>query len=71
MVPTSSAARQLVEPIFDSLMSLGDGGTASCKLSKAQVGSGVVGGGREGGGALLGWVRGGSDCSASALNKLH
>ena len=26
-------------------MSLGDGGTASCKLGKAQVGSGVVGGG--------------------------
>ena len=23
------------------------------------------------GGALLGWVRGGSACSASALNKLH
>ena len=45
VVPTSSAARQLVEPIFNSLMSLGDGGTASCKLGKAQVGSGVVGGG--------------------------
>ena len=45
MVPRSSAARQLVVPIFDSLMSLGDGGTASCKLGKAQVGSGVVGGG--------------------------
>ena len=49
-------------------MSLGDGGTASCKLGKAQVGSGVVGGG------CLTWV--GSrwerlHCSASALNKLH
>ena len=58
----------MVEPISDSLMSLGDGGTASCKLGKAQVGSGVVGGG------CLTWV--GSrwerlHCSASALNKLH
>ena len=52
-------------------LSLGDGGTASCKLGKAQVGIGVVGGGREGSGALLGLVRGGSACSASALNKLH
>ena len=52
MLPTSSAARQMVVPIFDSLMSLGDGGTASCKLSKAQVGSGVVGGG----GGCLTWV---------------
>ena len=57
MVPTSSAARQLVEPIFNSLMSLGDGGTASCKLGKAQVGSGVVGGGGGGkGGRCLTWV---------------
>ena len=57
MVPRSSAARQLVVPIFDSLMSLGDGGTASCKLGKAQVGSGVVGGGGGGkGGRCLTWV---------------